>query len=164
MEPFSIRQATIHDHDDIWHIIQSIIKSGETYVFDPRSDKAKMMAYWCAQDALVYIATGQDGTIAGTYVIRDNRPDLGSHIANGSYMVAPAFEGKGIGRLLGEHSIAEAKKLGYKAMQFNYVISTNVRAVKLWQSLGFKIVGEVPEAFNHHKYGYVSIYIMHRLL
>lgn len=164
MQLFSIRKATTHDHDEIWGIIQSVIKTGETYVFNTDSGKEKMLDYWCAKDAQVYVATDQNGTIAGTYVIRDNRPDLGSHIGNGSYMVAPSFEGKGIGRLMGEHSIAESKRLGYKAMQFNYVISTNERAVKLWQSLGFKIVGEVPEAFNHHRLGYVAVYIMYKKL
>ena len=164
MAPFSIRKATILDYDAIWHIIQSVISSGETYVFSPYSGKEKMLDYWCAKDAHIYVAIDQRDTVAGTYVIRDNRPDLGSHVANGSYMVVHAYEGKGIGRRMGENSKIEAKKMGYKAMQFNYVISTNERAVKLWQSLGFKIVGEVPEAFNHHMHGYVSIYIMHRML
>jgi L-amino acid N-acyltransferase YncA len=164
MQLFSIRKATNQDHDKIWSIIQSVIKTGETYVFDPGSEKQKMLDYWCAHDAHVYVATDQAGAIAGTYVIRDNRPDLGSHIANGSYMVSPSFEGKGIGRLMGEHSIQEAKNLGYKAMQFNYVISTNERAVKLWQSLGFNIVGKVPEAFYHHRLGYVAVYIMYKKL
>jgi len=164
MESFFIRKASIRDHDDIWYIIQSVIKSGETYVFDPESDREKMLEYWCAPDASVYVATDQAGTIAGTYVIRDNRPDLGSHVANGSYMVSPIFEGKGIGRLMGKHSIEEAKNMGYQAMQFNYVVSTNERAVKLWESLGFKIVGEVPEAFNHHRLGLVPVYIMYRKL
>ena len=101
MAPFSIRKATILDYDAIWHIIQSVISSGETYVFSPYSGKEKMLDYWCAKDAHIYVAIDQRDTVAGTYVIRDNRPDLGSHVANGSYMVAPAFEGKGIGRLMG---------------------------------------------------------------
>lgn len=164
MDTYSIRKATVNDYNDIWKIIKEIISTGETYVFSPDSDKDKMLSYWCAEDAQVYVVTDINGTVAGTYVIRDNRPDLGSHIANGSYMVAAAYEGKGIGRLMGEHSIQEAKWKGYKGMQFNYVISTNERAIKLWQSLGFNIVGEVPEAFNHHRLGLVSVYIMYRKL
>ena len=160
----SIRPATISDYDAIWQIIQHVISTGETYVFHPSSDKEKMLTYWCAPDAHVYVAVDENNDIAGTYVIRDNRPDLGSHVANGSYMVSPDHEGKGIGKLMGLHSIEEAKRLGYLAMQYNFVISTNIKAVTLWQSLGFKIVGEVPEAFYHHEQGYVSTYMMYRKL
>ncbi len=158
-----IRKATLQDHDAIWAIIQEVISAGDSYMFYPDSSRAKMLAYWCDPLAFTYVAEDND-TILGTYVIRENRPDLGSHVANGSYMVASAAQGRGIGRALGMHSIDEARRLGYKAMQYNYVVKTNEVAVRLWQSLGFEIIGEVPEAYHHLKLGYVSVYIMWRKL
>jgi GNAT superfamily N-acetyltransferase len=100
--------------------------------------------------------------IVGTYIIKPNQIDLGSHIANCGYMVHPKHQGKGIGKLLCEHSLMIAKELGYQGMQFNLVISTNVGAVKLWQQFGFRIIGTVPKAFNHQTLGYVDAYIMYR--
>jgi len=158
-----IRPATSKDHEAIWRIIQSVIKTGDTYVFTPNASKEKMLEYWCGPDAYTYVALIDD-TIKGTFVLRDNKPDLGSHIGNGSYMVDPAAHGLGIGRRMGEHSIAEAKRLGYHAIQFNYVVKTNQPAVNLWLSLGFEIVGEVPEAFNHSQLGYTNVYVMYRKL
>jgi len=158
-----IRQAGPDDHEAIWFIIQSVIKTGDTYMFSPTASKEKMMEYWCAQDAYTYVALIDD-TIKGTFVLRDNKPDLGSHIGNGSYMVDPSAHGLGIGRRMGEHSIAEAKRLGYHAIQFNYVVKSNHAAVNLWLSLGFEIVGEVPDAFNHSQLGYTNVYVMYRSL
>ena len=158
-----IRIAEIKDYDEIWKIIQSVIAHGDTYMFDPTSSREKMLAYWCPADAHTYVAEDH-GQIFGTYVIRDNRPDLGSHIANGSYMVSPLSRGMGIGKLLGLHSIDEARRLGYRAMQYNYVVKSNESAVKLWLSLGFEIIGEVPEAFRHRTLGYVNVFVMYRKL
>ena len=158
-----IRKAIISDYESIWKIIEDVISTGEIYVFSPYSNREKMLAYWCPVDAFTYVAE-TNGEIVGTYVLRDNRPDLGSHIVNGSYMVAKEYAGNRIGRQMAIDSFAEATKMGYRAIQFNYVISTNDRAVKLWQSLGFEIVGEVPEAFYHHRLGFVSVYIMYRKL
>ena len=143
--------------------MQEVIASAEYYVFYPHSSKEKMLGYWLAPGKYVYVAESEN-KIVGTFTIKDNQPDLGSHIANASYMVSPAAEGKGIGRKLGMYSLAEAKRLGYQAMQFNIVIKSNERAVNLWKSLGFEIIGEIPNAFKHHKLGYSNAYIMyHRL-
>lgn len=158
-----IRPATEQNFDAIWDIIHAVISTGDTYMFDPMSSRDKMLAYWCATEAHTYVAE-DGGNILGTYVIRDNRPDLGSHIANGSYMVSPHARGMGLGKLLGRHSIDSARGMGYKAMQFNYVVKSNMAAVMLWQSLGFKIVGEIPGAFKHHSLGYVNVYVMWRSL
>jgi ribosomal protein S18 acetylase RimI-like enzyme len=98
----------------------------------------------------------------GTFFIKDNQPDLGSHIANAGYMTAPGTFGKGIGRAMGEFSILEAARLGYKAMQFNIVIKSNERAVALWKSMDFEIIGEIPDAFNHQQNGLTNAYIMYR--
>ncbi|NII28237.1 GNAT family N-acetyltransferase [Pseudoflavitalea sp. X16] len=158
-----IRKATPEDHDQIWNIIRQVIAGGDTYVFSPDSSKEKMLAYWCGQDKHTYVAT-IDSQVVGTFVIKDNQPDLGSHIANASYMTSPAATGQGVGKAMGEFSLAEAKQLGYKAMQFNIVVSSNQRAVRLWEKLGFKIIGEIPEAFNHKQYGLTNAFIMYRKL
>ncbi len=159
----NLRLATPNDYDAIWAIIESIIVTGDSYVFYPDSPKDKMLAYWCDPEAYTYVVE-EDNLILGTYVIRNNRPDFGAHVANGSYMVAPSAQGRGIGKLLGQHSIIEAKRLGYLAMQYNYVLKSNVVAVRLWQSLGFEIVGEVPDAFLHPTLGYVNVFVMWRRL
>jgi len=158
-----IRKATDADHEAIWEIIHQVLQGGDTYIFAPSSSKEKMLAIWCAPNKHTYVALA-DGEIAGTFVISDNQMDLGSHIANGSYMVSPSHSGKGIGKAMGGFSLTEAKRIGYKAMQFNIVIKSNERAVKLWQSIGFKIIGEIPEAFNHQQLGLTNAYIMYQKL
>ncbi|MVM34471.1 GNAT family N-acetyltransferase [Spirosoma sp. HMF4905] len=158
-----IRKATSADRDSIWEIIQPVIAGGDTYAFDPNSSKEKMLAYWYGPDRHTYVAE-LNGNLVGTFVLRDNQPDLGSHIANGSYMTSPAASGQGVGKAMGEFSIVEARRLGYKAMQFNIVVKSNERAVRLWQKLGFAIIGEIPEAFNHKQNGLTNAYIMYRKL
>ena len=105
-----------------------------------------------------------DEEIVGTFIIKDNQPGLGSHIANASYMVSGKASGKSIGKAMGEFSLEEARRLGYQAMQFNIVVKSNIRAVQLWQKLGFNIIGEIPEAFNHKDKGLTNAYIMYRKL
>lgn len=159
----TIRKATSADQDAVWEIIHAVISKGDTYVFAPDSPKEKMLAYWFADDRHTYVAT-QNDRIVGTFVLKDNQPDLGAHIANAAYMTAPDASGQGIGQLMGAFSLEEARRLGYKAMQFNIVIKTNERAVRLWQKLGFHIIGEIPEAFNHSDKGLVNAYIMYQKL
>jgi ribosomal protein S18 acetylase RimI-like enzyme len=158
-----IRKATPQDADAIWHIIRTVIATGDTYVFEPLSSKEKMLSYWYGAGNHTYVAISE-GEIAGTFVIRDNQPDLGSHIANGAYMTSPQAGGKGIGRRMGEFSLEEARRLGYTAMQFNFVVKSNERAVRLWQQLGFNIIGEIPGAFRHKTLGLTNAYIMYRKL
>ena len=158
-----IRKAIPADSDWIWEIIKDVIATGDTYVFDPASSREKMLAYWCGSDKHTYVAL-LNGDIAGTFVIKDNQPGFGSHIANASYMTSPHASGQGIGKAMGEFSMEEAKQLGYKAMQFNIVIKSNERALRLWKKLGFDIVGEIPEAFNHRINGLTNAYIMYRKL
>ena len=158
-----IRKAKLEDQDQIWEIIREVIASGDTYVFSPDSPKEKMLSYWCGQDKHTYVATIDD-KVVGTFVIKDNQPDLGSHIANASYMTSPSATGQGVGKTMGEFSLVEAKRLGYKAMQFNIVISSNQKAVRLWEKLEFKIIGEIPEAFNHKQHGLTNAFIMYRKL
>ena len=161
---FNITTATEAEFPLIWPIFQSIVKGGDTYVYAPDITEEDARKVWFAPNFQTFIAR-ENGKVAGAYVIRPNHRDLGAHIANAAYFVAPEFRGRGFAKQMAEHSFTEAKKQGYKAMQFNYVISTNEVAVKLWQSLGFKIVGTVPEAHAHKKLGkLVDIHIMHRPL
>jgi ribosomal protein S18 acetylase RimI-like enzyme len=156
-----IRKAISTDHQDIWNIIKEVISTGDTYVFAPASSKEKMLNFWCGADKQTYVAV-IDSKIAGTFFIKDHQPGLGSHIANAGYMTMPATFGKGIGKAMGEFSIVEAKRLGYKAMQFNIVVKSNQAAVSLWEKLGFKIIGEIPDAFDHQQNGLTDAYIMYR--
>lgn len=158
-----IREAIPADRDFIWQIIQEVIAGGDTYVFDPGSSRATMLEYWCGADKHSYVAE-INKKIVGTFIIKDNFPDLGSHVANASYMTLPAAFGKGIGRAMAEFSLREAKRLGYLAMQFNIVVKSNERAMGLWKKLGFEILGEIPDAFHYRKESYVDACIMWRRL
>ncbi|MCU0448046.1 MAG: GNAT family N-acetyltransferase [Microscillaceae bacterium] len=158
-----IRKARPEDAPQIWEIIRPVIATGDTYVFYPDSSEESMLAYWLAPDKHTYVAL-LEGAVVGTFFLKDNQLGLGSHIANAGYMTAPAAAGRGIGKAMGEFSLLEAKRLGYQAMQFNIVIKTNERAIKLWQKLGFEIIGEIPEAFQHQLYGLTNAYIMYQKL
>ncbi len=158
-----IRKAAVSDHDQIWKIISMVISTGDTYVFSPDSSKEKMLAYWCGEDKHAYVALLND-EIAGTFFLKDNFPDLGSHVANASYMTMPGLSGKGIGRAMAAYSLVEAKRLGYKSIQFNIVVETNVNAIALWEKLDFQIIGKIPRAFNHAQKGLIAAYIMWREL
>tara|TARA_B100001564_G_C20591316_1_gene647955 strand:- start:37 stop:540 length:504 start_codon:yes stop_codon:yes gene_type:complete len=157
-----IRKANPDDMDAIWAIFKKVTEKGDTYIYDSTTtleDAKHILVY----DAALYVAT-KDEKVVGLYVIRQNKVGRGSHVCNAAYMVDPDAQGNGIGKLMGEHSLDEAKLLGYKAMQFNIVVSTNKPAVHLWKKLGFNIVGTIPEAFNHKELGLVDAYVMHRFL
>ncbi|MCU1289155.1 MAG: family N-acetyltransferase [Acidobacteria bacterium] len=158
-----IRKAVEEDKPEVWEIIKAVISTGDTYVYKPDSPKAKMLEYWFAADKKTYVALFENA-IVGTFYLKDNQPDLGSHVANAGYMVAPEAKGMRVGRAMAEFSLGEAKRLGYKAMQFNFVVKSNEVAVKLWLSLGFEIIGEIPEAFDHAENGLTNAYIMYRKL
>ena len=159
----NIRKAKSEESDQIWEIIREVISAGDTYAFSPDSSKEQMLGYWFGNDRHTYVAL-VDGKVAGTFVIRDNQPGLGSHIANGSYMTASKYRGLGVGKTMGEYSLVEAKRLGYLAMQFNIVIKSNEKAVALWKKIGFDIIGEIPDAFRHAKNGLTNAYIMYKKL
>lgn len=160
---FEIRKAEEGDRDAIWEIIREVIKTGDTYIFAPDSPREKMLGIWCGADKHTYVAL-IDKEIVGTFFIKDNQADLGSHIANAGYMTSPKAFGQGIGTKMGLFSLEEAKRLGYQAMQFNIVVKTNEGAVRLWQKIGFEIIGEIPEAFDHARDGLTNAYIMYRKL
>lgn len=159
----AIREAEERDRDAIWEIFHAVVAAGDTYVFAPETPREEALAYWFPADGRTYVAE-HEGRVVGTYVLRPNRPGLGSHVGNASYMVSASARGLGAGRAMGEHSLAEARRLGYRAMQFNFVVSTNTAAVALWKSLGFEVVGVLPGAFRHSTLGYVDAYVMFRPL
>lgn len=168
-----IRKAVEADKKEVWGIIKEVISTGDSYTFAPDSPKEKMLEFWFGADKETYVAVwseppasagGVSQNIVGTFFLKANQPDLGSHICNAGYMVSPRAKGKGVGRKMAEFSLPEAKRLGFKAMQFNFVVKSNEIAVKLWQKLGFEIIGEIPEAFQHKDLGLTNALIMYRKL
>ncbi len=158
-----IRPAINADHDAIWNIFHEILVAGDTYAFDPQMPREEALAYWFRADTHTYVAEKDDGVV-GTYILRPNQLGPGSHVANAAFMVARDAEGAGVGRRMAEHCLSEARRMGFRAMQFNFVVSTNTRAIHLWKQLGLKIVGTVPGAFRHPEKGYVDVYVMFRSL
>lgn len=158
-----IRPAVAGDADAIWAIFREVIDEGEAFAFDHTTTREDGLRFWLESPTCCFVAE-LDGVVVGSYYLRPNQPGRGAHVANAGYMVARAGQGRGIGRLLGDHSIAEASRLGFRAMQFNMVIATNAAAVRLWQRLGFDIVGRIPRAFVHPVEGEVDALVMHRTL
>jgi ribosomal protein S18 acetylase RimI-like enzyme len=140
-----------------------VLASGDTYVFPPDSTEAEMTAYWFSPEKHTYVAI-LDGKVVGTFWLKPNYPGLGAHVANAAYMVSPRAAGRGVGRRMAEFSLDEARRLGFTAMQFNFVVKSNTVAVKLWESLGFEVIGEIPDAFDHIENGLTNAYIMYRKL
>lgn len=161
MSDLTITKATEQDFDAIWKIFDAVTAPGDSYIYE-NFTKEQTHNIWMKDTAPYVAKIGNE--IVGTYLIRQNRIGRGSHVCNAAYMVKPEHQGHKIGRKMGEHSLIEAKKMGYLAMQFNIVVSTNERAVHLWKSLGFNIVGTVPKAFNHKEKGLVDAYVMHQFL
>ena len=159
----NIRKAEARDAAAIAEIIGPTIREGATYTLDQNLSEKEALAYWMGPDKETFIAE-QEGAILGTYFIRPNQAGGGRHVCNCGYMTAAAATGRGVARRMCEHSLEHARSQGYRAMQFNFVVSTNERAVKLWQSLGFEIVGCLPAAFKHPSAGYVDAFVMYRKL
>jgi L-amino acid N-acyltransferase YncA/8-oxo-dGTP pyrophosphatase MutT (NUDIX family) len=158
-----IRPARDSDAAAIWGIFQAVVAGRDAYAFAPDTSRDEGVGYWFGPDVTSRVAE-IDGRVVGMYRLVANRRDLGSHVSNASFMVDPAMTGHGVGRAMGTHCLREARAQGYDAMQFNFVVSTNRRAVALWQALGFRIVGTLPRAFHHGTLGFVDAYVMHRFL
>jgi len=161
--PLVIRRATDADWPALWPIVAAVLAGGDTYALAPGTTEPEARAFWMGPGLTTYLAE-LGGEVVGTYALKANQPGLGAHVANAGYMVRAGHSGRGIGTALGEHSLATARAAGYRAMQFNAVVSTNVRAIALWRRLGFAVVGTVPGAFRHRELGYVDVHIMHRFL
>jgi L-amino acid N-acyltransferase YncA len=151
--------ATAEHADAVWQIFREVTAAGDAYVFEADTTCEAFQAYWFAAHAHVAMENEQ---VLGSYLVKANQPGRASHVANASYMVAAAARGKGIGGLMCEHSLREAKALGFRAMQFNIVVSTNHAAVALWKKHGFEIAGTLPEAFRHETLGFVDAHVMFR--
>ena len=158
-----IRPATAADAEAIWAIFHEVVASGDTFAYDPETPREAALKSWMEAPRATFVAE-RDGVVLGSYFLKDNQPGLGSHVCNAGYMVAAKARGLGAGRAMCAHSFDAARALGYTAMQYNIVVSTNTGAVALWKSMGFEIVGTLPKAFDHRRLGLVDAFVMHRFL
>jgi RimJ/RimL family protein N-acetyltransferase len=163
-----IRPARAEDDEAIWRILEPTIRAGETYPLPREMGKKDALAYWLSPTFEVFVAeeaeVEKDGAIVGTYYLRANQTGAGKHVANCGYMSAPWAWGKGVAQAMCRHSLVRAKERGFRAMQYNLVIASNERAVRLWQHCGFEIVGRLPGAFEHPRLGFVDALILYRAL
>ena len=158
-----IRKALDHDFDGIWPIFREIARAGDTYAFARDISKAEAARLWLDVPRETYVFE-EDGQILGTYYLKTNQSGPGDHVCNCGYMVAPAARGRGLATAMCEHSQLVARELGYKAMQFNFVASSNEGAVRLWEKLGFQTVGRLPGAFHHPHRGYIDALLLYKWL
>jgi ribosomal protein S18 acetylase RimI-like enzyme len=159
----NIRAATAADEDAIWHILEPTFRAGETYPIPRDISRADALAYWRSPGHTVFVAEDA-GTIVGTYYLRANNRGGGDHVANCGYVVSPEAYGRGVARAMCAHSFEQARERKFTAVQFNFVVASNERAVRLWQSFGFAIAGRLPGAFRHPRLGVVDAYVMLRSL
>lgn len=158
-----IRPAAPADHDALWRILEPVIRAGETYALPRDMSREEALAYWTGPDRQTFVAEIEDAVV-GTYYLRANQSGGGAHVGNCGYMVGADQAGRGVGGALCDHSLAQARAEGFRALQFNFVVSTNEGAVRLWQAKGFDIVGRLPAAFDHPRLGYVDALTMFRAL
>lgn len=160
-----IRVARPDDWPAIWSFFEPIAAAADTYCYDPHIASADAMATWFVEaPGLTVVAVDDHGAVIGSAKAYRNQAGPGSHVASASFMVDPGHAGEGVGRSLGEYIVEWARSEGYRAMQFNAVVETNIRAVALWRSLGFEVLTTVPEAFDHPTVGLVGLHIMYRRL
>ena len=159
----TIREAKSEDWETIWPIVREVFVGGDTFPNDPEITKEEAYRFWLELPTATYVAI-DSSKIVGTYCLKPNQPGLGSHVCNAGYMVSSRVRNRGIGRAMCAHSLEEAVKLGFKAMQFNLVVSTNVKAFDLWKNMGFEVIGRLPKAFNHKDKGLVDAYVMYQWL
>jgi ribosomal protein S18 acetylase RimI-like enzyme len=159
-----IRLFQSADWPSLWPILSATFSLGDTYAFEPQITEAEAFEAWVKTPLRTYVAVSSEGSILGTYILKPNQPGLGSHICNCGYVVAPLARGQGIASAMCEHSQSQATSLGFRGMQFNLVVSTNIGAVRLWQKLGFRIIGTIPGGFRHQTLGYVDAHVMFKQL
>lgn len=162
--PVSIRKFEERDWPAVWPMLRTTFEAGETYVFTADSSESDIHRAWVEMPAVTNVAIAADGRILGTYYLKANQPGRGAHVCNCGYVVDPDAQGNGIAAMMCEHSQRLAVEMGFKAMQFNLVVASNERAVRLWQHLGFSIVGKLPGAYDHSRLGYVDAFVMYKTL
>lgn len=160
----TIRAYRESDWPGVLPLLEETFRAGDTYAFSPESGAEEIHRVWVEAPARTFVACDPDGLIQGTYFIKANQPGLGAHVCNCGYVVARAAQGRGIAARMCEHSQSEARAMGFRAMQFNFVVATNTRAIRLWERLGFSVVGRLPGAFHHQQLGYVDALIMFKTL
>jgi len=159
-----IRRAETSDVSGIWQILEAMIRAGETYPLPREMNEADALKFWMAHNHEAFVAEDQHGRMLGTYFLRANQTGGGAHVANCGYVTAKSAEGRGVARKMCAHSLEHAKARGFRSMQFNFVVNTNERAVRLWESCGFRTVGRLPGAFQHPRLGFVDALVMFREL
>ncbi|MGC4042999.1 MAG: N-acetyltransferase [Armatimonas sp.] len=160
----TIRPYQESDWATVWPILQATFAAGDTYAFAPDSTEDEIHKAWIETPTLTFVVCNEVGQIAGTYFLKPNQPGLGAHVCNCGYVVSSEAQGKGIASQMCEHSQEQACQMGFRAMQFNFVVATNERAVRLWERLGFATVGRLPGAFHHTSLGYVDALILFKSL
>lgn len=156
MSEFQIRPATVRDEDAIWSMLEPVFRAGDTYAIDPDITRKDALDYWCSAHA--YITDG------GTYFIRPNQMGGGNHVCNAGFVTSVQATGRGIARAMLTHALREAKRLGFEAMQFNFVLANNARALDIWRRAGFAEIGRIPQAFRHPRDGKIDAVILHKFL
>lgn len=159
-----IRLLADADWSGLWPIIEAVTREGETYTYPLDMAEAAARVLWTPAPPGGTLIAVEDGCILGAAKIVPNQQGNGAHVANGSFMVSPEARGRGVARRLGEAALDFARAAGFRSMQFNAVVETNAHAVALWRSLGFEVVGTVPEAFDHPRHGLVGLHVMYRRL
>jgi ribosomal protein S18 acetylase RimI-like enzyme len=160
----TIRPYAADDWPAVWRVLEPILRRGDTYVLAPDITQQDAQRFWIGQPLRTYVACDDGGAVVASYFIRPNQPGLGSHVCNCAYVVDAAASGRGIASAMCAHSQQEASRLGFTAMQFNFVVSTNEAAVRLWKKHGFEVVGVLPKAFRHPSRGLVDALVMHKFL
>jgi ribosomal protein S18 acetylase RimI-like enzyme len=162
-EMVTIRAALAEDRDAVWSILDPILRAGDVYALPSDLSREEALAYWFSAGHEVFVAESH-GVVAGTYYLRANQRGGGSHVANCGYATAESSRGRGVAAAMCAHSLERARDRGFRAMQFNFVVSSNEGAVRLWQRHGFQIVGTLPKAFLHPALGYTDAFVMYREL
>jgi ribosomal protein S18 acetylase RimI-like enzyme len=158
-----IRPVKLSDADAIWGILEPIVRGGDSFALPRGMEREHGLGYWLSPEHTVFVAE-EDGVIVGSYYVRANQKGGGGHVANAGYMTAGSAAGRGVAQAMCGHSLEQATAMGFRAMQFNFVVSSNERAVHLWRKFGFEVVGRLPEAFLHPSLGYVDALVMYRSL
>ena len=159
-----IREFREADWPTLWPMLRETFRAGDTYTFSPESTEEDIHTAWIEVPARTFVACDDEGHVLGTCFIKANQPGLGDHVCNCGYVVAPAAQGQGVASRMCEHSQVQALALGFRAMQFNFVVASNTRAIRLWERLGFSVVGRLPGAFHHRRLGFVDALVMFKPL